>query len=180
MTTLSEFREMKDAFFRAGGGSPLTREQKKTFAGLHYFEENAVLRCRVPLEKYPVLERIQMQTSTGQIAPYLKYAVARFDVGGEKQALQVYKSEEHDSLFLPFTDATTGKESYAAGRYLDPEEQGDGTLTLDFNLAYNPYCAYNDQWSCPLPPPENRLPVRIDAGEQNFHDDRDSPGLFRK
>jgi len=171
MTTLSEFRELKDAFFRASDGSPLTREQKKAFAGLYYFDENTALRYQLPLEKYPKPERIQMQTSTGQIAPYLKYGVARFELSGEKQALQVYKSEEQDALFLPFTDATTGKESYGAGRYLDPEEQRDGTLTLDFNLAYNPYCAYNEQWSCPLPPRENRLPVRIEAGEKKFHED---------
>jgi uncharacterized protein len=171
MTKLSESRDMKDAFFRASGGSPLTREQKKTFGGLRYFHENAALRYRVPLEKYPQPERIQMHTSTGQIAPYLKYAAVRFDVAGEKQALQVYKSEEQDALFLPFTDATTGIESYGAGRYLDPEEEGDGTIALDFNLAYNPYCAYNTEWSCPLPPRENRLAVRIEAGEQKFHDD---------
>jgi uncharacterized protein len=172
MTTLIEFREMKDAFFRASGGSPLTREQKKTFAGLHYFDENPALRFQAPLEKYPKPEPIQMATSTGQIAPYLKYGVVRFDVGGEKQALQVYKSEEQDALFLPFADATTGNESYGAGRYLDPEEEANGTITLDFNLAYNPYCAYDPiKWSCPLPPAENRLKVRIEAGEKKFHDE---------
>ena len=90
---------------------------------------------------------------------------------GQAQALQVYKSEEQDALFLPFADQTTGSESYGAGRYLDPEEEADGTIPLDFNLAYNPYCAYNEQWSCPLPPRENRLAVRIEAGEMKFHEE---------
>ena len=138
MTTLGELREMKDAFFRASGGSPLTREQKKSFDGLHYFDENPALRMRAKLEKYAKPEQIQMQTSTGHVAAYLRYAAARFTVDGQAQALQVYKSEEQDALFLPFTDSTTGNESYGAGRYLDPEEASDGTITLDFNLAYNP------------------------------------------
>ena len=171
MTTLGEYREMKDASFRASGGSPLTREQKKSFEGLHYFEENAALRLRVRLEKYAKPELIQMQTSTGHVAAYLKYGVAHFTVGGQAQTLQVYKSEEQDALFLPFADQTTGNESYGAGRYLDLEEAPDGTVVLDFNLAYNPWCAYNQQWSCPLPPRENRLAVRIAAGEKKFRDD---------
>lgn len=172
MTTLGELREMKDAYFRANGGSPLRREQKKGFEGLLYFKENPALRFRVKLEKHAKPEHIQMQTSTGHAAAYLRYAVARFTVGEQPQALQVYKSEEQDALFLPFTDATTGNESYGAGRYLDPEEAADGTITLDFNLAYNPYCAYDPiNWSCPLPPAENRLKVRIEAGEKKFHDE---------
>jgi uncharacterized protein len=172
MPKLSEFREMKDAFFRGSGQSPLPREQKKEFGGLHYFDENPALRFVVPLEKYPKPEPIQMQTSTGHGASHLKYAVARFDIDGTNHALQVYKSEDHDVLFLPFSDGTTGHESYDAGRYLDLEEGRDATVTLDFNLAYNPYCAYDPiKWSCPLPPRENHLTVRIEAGEKKFHDD---------
>jgi uncharacterized protein (DUF1684 family) len=81
--------------------------------------------------------------------------------------LQVYEAEY--GYFLPFSDATAPAETYGAGRYLEPEDLGGDKLVLDFNLAYNPYCAYNERWSCPLPPAANRLKVRIEAGEKKFH-----------
>ena len=91
----------------------------------------------------------------------------RFDVAGERVALIAY--EQGDELFIPFRDATSGKETYGAGRYVEAEPLGGGRFTLDFNRAYNPYCAYNDAWRCPLPPSENWLAVAIRAGELSFH-----------
>lgn len=167
MTSLNEFREMKDAFF-CSRQSPLTPEQRKTFAGLRHFPENPALRFRLPVNRLPGTEKIQMQTSTGHIATYIRFGTVQFAVNGQPQTLTLYKSEDHDALFLPFTDATSGIETYGAGRYLDPALEPDGTIELDFNLAYNPFCAYNDNWTCPIPPAENHLAVRIEAGELTF------------
>jgi hypothetical protein len=90
-------------------------------------------------------------------------------VEGQEAALQVYESvDQPGSFFIPFVDATAPEETYGAGRYLEPEEVHRDELLLDFNFAYNPYCAYNDRWSCPFPPPENRLKVRVEAGEKSF------------
>jgi len=168
MSTLTDFRERKDAYFRTPR-SPLTPEQRKTFAGLRYFPENPALRFTVRIERLPDAAPAPMQTSTGHVASYLRYGQVHFAVGGRPQTLTVYKSEDHDALFVPFADATSGVESYGAGRYLNPEPAPDGTFTLDFNLAYNPYCAYSDHWTCPVPPAENRLKARIEAGEMAFH-----------
>jgi len=170
MSEIEAFRQAKDNFFRKGPGSPLTPEQAKDFHGLVYFPENSTLRFELPLEKYVDPARVQMQTSTGSVQEYLKVGQVEFQVNGEDAALQVYESTDHPgSYFIPFTDATAPAESYGAGRYLEPEEMHAGEITLDFNLAYNPYCAYNERWSCPIPPAENRLKVRIEAGEKKFH-----------
>ena len=171
MTELEAFRQAKDNFFRTGPGSPLTLEQMKNFRGLSYFSENPRLRFELPLEKYLNPERIQMQTSTGVVQDYLKVGQVKFQVNGEAAALQVYESVDHPgSYFILFVDATAPGESYGAGQYMEPEETHAGELMIDFNLAYNPYCAFNDRWSCPIPPPENRLRVRIEAGEEKFHE----------
>jgi len=87
-------------------------------------------------------------------------------VEGEEASLTVYSNEY--GFFIPFVDSQAGKVTYGAGRYLDPELKEDGMLILDFNLAYNPYCAYNELYSCPIPPAENRLSVPIKAGEKNY------------
>jgi uncharacterized protein (DUF1684 family) len=108
-----------------------------------------------------------MQTTTGDVQTYERFGRVRFPVAGEEAALTIYRNE--NGFFLPFVDALAGNETYGAGRYLEPEELPDGTLLVDFNLAYNPYCAYNENWSCPITPAENRLKVPIRAGEKVFH-----------
>ena len=113
---------------------------------------------------------IQMATSTGDTAPHTRWGQLKFEVDGVPVVLTVYRSAGGDDYFLPFMDATTGDESYADGRYLDLPATGDGRLVVDFNYAYNPYCAYNPHWSCPIPPSENRLTVAINAGEKSFTD----------
>ena len=100
-----------------------------------------------------------------------EYSVSQNDVKleGEPAALAVYRSPHHDELFLPFRDATSGRETYGAGRYLEPAKLAGGRLLVDFNLAYNPYCAYSEEYSCPLPPFENHLKVAIRAGEKAYN-----------
>lgn len=169
MSDLTDFRKAKDAFFKNDTQSPLSREQKKTFNGLRYFPENADLCFEVTLEKAASPQHIVLATSTGDQQEFWHIGQFHFTVRGEEAALQVYQSIRGGDFFIPFVDATAPKETYGAGRYLEPEELPEGRLRVDFNRAYSPYCAYNDQWSCPLPPRENRLAVRLEAGETKFH-----------
>lgn len=164
---LQEFRAAKDDFFAHHSQSPLTRPQKKEFHGLNYFPENPDLRLELTLEKFPEPDEIQMQTSTGDIQAYKRLGRLQFNVEGVPAGLTLY-SDDH-GYFLPFVDALAGKETYPAGRYLEPEPLPGGKFLVDFNLAYNPYCAYNEAWSCPLTPFENRLKAPIRAGEKLFH-----------
>jgi uncharacterized protein (DUF1684 family) len=166
MTGLNEFRKMKDDFFAHDGQSPLTSGQKMAFKGLIYFPPNPELNLEVTVEEFPDKQHIEMQTTTGDVQVYERYGKFRFTVEGLPAELTIYHSE--DGYFLPFVDSLASKETYPAGRYLEPESLGKNRFRVDFNLAYNPYCAYNDYWSCPLTPFENRLKVSIRAGEKLF------------
>jgi len=163
MTELDEFRAEKDEFFGSHPQSPLTREQKKVFHGLQYFPENDSLRLEVKVEEFENKQSFEMQTSTGDIQIYEKFGKFRFEVDEEQAELTIYQSQH--GFFLPFVDILAGKETYPAGRYLEPEPLPGGRFIVDFNIAYNPYCAYNEMWSCPITPAENRLKVAIRAGE---------------
>jgi uncharacterized protein len=166
MTELESFRAEKDEFFGSHPQSPLTREQKRNFHGLNYFPENEALRLEVQVDEFPLKESFEMQTSTGDVQIYEKYGKFKFMVDGIEAELIIYQSEH--GFFLPFVDALAGNETYPAGRYLEPESLPGGLFFVDFNLAYNPYCAYNEHWSCPIAPPENRLKAAIRAGEKLF------------
>jgi uncharacterized protein (DUF1684 family) len=170
MSKLTEFRSYKDDFFKNDPQSPFDHAQQKAFSGLKYFPENPKLRFDLQLEKVEKSEQIVMATSTGDEQDYFHIGQIRFSVEGSEALLQVYVSVEGGEYFIPFVDATAPVETYGAGRYLEPEDLGDGQLHVDFNLAYNPYCAYNDRWSCPIPPRANRIAVRIEAGEKKFHE----------
>jgi uncharacterized protein len=158
------FRARKDEFFQKDRQSPLTREQKESFRGLNYFPENPDLRIETRLQELPQQDEIHMQTSTGDEQVYTRAGKIKFQVDGQDAELTVYQDE--NGYFLPFVDSLAGNETYPAGRYLEPEKLPNGNLLVDFNLAYNPYCAYNERWSCPLTPFENRLKVPIRAGEK--------------
>jgi len=167
MNELEAFRAQKDEFFRDDSQSPLTREQKREFHGLHYFPEAPNLRLEVKAEVLQNRERVEMQTSTGDVQVYFRHSRFRFQAEGREAELTIYEGEH--GFFLPFVDSLAGQETYPAGRYLEPEELPSGRFLIDFNMAYNPYCAYNEHWSCPLTPFENRLKVPIRAGEKLFH-----------
>lgn len=168
MNALERFRQEKDQFFKNDINSPLTKEQKRIFTSLDYFHENTLLRFEVPMEMIDPPGYVNMITSTGDRRDYLHKARLHFRVEGQDAILQVYE-DAFGGYFLPFVDATAPQETYGAGRYLEPEEVSPGVLLVDFNLAYNPFCAYNNRWSCPIPPVENRLSLRIEAGEKKFN-----------
>ncbi len=167
---LAVFRREKDRFMKTHPQSPLTPEQKKTFAGLSYFPENPALRFEVTITPDPEKPVVEMITSTGAQRTYRRSGWFQFTIGNQQHRLYVYQDEEGGDYFLPFVDATSGKETYGAGRYLELEPLAKGKFRVDFNMAYNPYCAYNEQWSCPIPPFENRVAAPIEAGEKVFHE----------
>jgi uncharacterized protein len=180
MTELDELRAAKDEFFRDDPHSPLTPTQRASFDGLSYFPEDDAMRIRAELETEGVDldERIVMQTTTGGEQVYQRAGVIHFDVNGEAAQLTLYASDDAHDLFVPFRDATSGKESYGAGRYLEVDPPGpDGHEVVDLNAAYNPFCAYNPEWSCPIPPGENWLRVPIRAGERSFPGAHEVPGV---
>jgi uncharacterized protein (DUF1684 family) len=168
MSELDDFRAEKDDFFRSFAQSPLTPEQRRTFKGLQYFPENESLRLEVQVERLFDQQPFEMQTSTGGVQTYVRHSRFKFDVEGQQAELTIYQNEQ--GYFLPFVDSLAGTETYPAGRYIEPEELPGNRFFVDFNLAYNPYCAYNEMWSCPLTPAENRLKVPIRAGEKIFEE----------
>lgn len=167
MTALTDYRKMKDDFFAHDGQSPLTTAQKKVFKGLKYFPLNPELDLVVSVQEFPDKQQVKIQTSTGDIQVYERFGKFTFTVDGQAAELTIFSSDS--GYFLPFVDNQAGKETYPAGRYLEPELLENGRYRVDFNLAYNPYCAYNEYWSCPLTPFENRLKIPIRAGEKLYH-----------
>lgn len=169
---LLRIREEKDEFFSLSHDSPLPDSERTTFKGLKYFDPDPVFRFETKLHRYEGMESVVMVTSKGTRQLFNKAGYFEAAIGGKPVRLQAYQSAERadPSLFVPFRDATSGKESYGASRYLDMEVEHDDEYALDFNYAYNPYCAYSDAYVCPLPPRENWLTVEIRAGEKKYHD----------
>jgi len=167
MNDLGVFRAEKDDFFASHPQSPLTRELKQGFTGLNYFDEDLALRLEVKVDEFPEKAPIQMQTTTGDVQTYERFGRFRVSVDGQEAELTIFRGPH--GFFLPFVDSLAGEETYPAGRYLEPDPLPDGRYLVDFNLAYNPYCAYNEMYSCPITPAENRLKVPIRAGEKLFH-----------
>jgi uncharacterized protein (DUF1684 family) len=167
-------RREKDKAFGVGPDSPLPDQIKKNFHGLLYFPVNGKFRFEGAITRYGKRETFDLIASDGRERKTLRYGYFDFQLGGKTHRLQVYKlldlaPQYKHLLFIPFLDATSGRESYGGGRYIDLEERQDNRYVVDFNLAYNPSCAYGKSgYSCPIPPAENRLSVRIEAGEKNW------------
>ncbi|MEK7728114.1 MAG: DUF1684 domain-containing protein [candidate division KSB1 bacterium] len=171
---LEEQRHAKNQHFKHDPTSPLPDSAKTSFSGLHYFSIAFEYRFTGPIEKYAAPETLALATSDGRVKKALRYGRFAFTFEGQPQALEVYRlltlsPKYADYLFIPFTDMTSGEESYAGGRYLDLIEQKENDYVIDFNLAYNPSCAYGRKdFSCPIPPRNNDLALRIAAGEKNW------------
>lgn len=151
--------------------SPLTPKALKKFKGLKFFPINEKYRVIAKVKRTPEAQPFQMKTSTSRLADYRKFADLVFEIDGESFSLEVYQNlrmlddpEYHDYLFLPFTDLTNGESSYGGGRYISLSIPDGETMEIDFNKAYNPYCAYSSRYSCPIVPRQNRLLTNIEAG----------------
>ena len=150
--------------------SPLTREDRLVFEALEFYKINPAFRVVAKFkEKKSAL--FAMKTTTDRMPEYRKYGELYFELKGKKFKLNVYQNPSlmtrpgyEDYLFLPFTDPTNGDKTYGGGRYIDFRIPTSTEVILDFNKAYNPYCAYNSKFSCPIPPPENDISVAIEAG----------------
>jgi len=166
-------RRDKDDFFRTHPDSPLPPSVRGSFSGLAYYDIDSNFRFQVTLNRFPSPQPLRLGTNTGEMRSALRYGYFEFSVEEKLCRLQVYRLEEDSErgiarLFIPFRDATSGTETYGSGRYLDFKENTSGIYDLDFNRAYNPYCAYENSYSCPVPPAENTLSVSIRAGEKVF------------
>ncbi|MEM6282290.1 MAG: DUF1684 domain-containing protein [Chloroflexota bacterium] len=162
---LLALRKQKNNFYRTHPHSPLTPEQQQHFTGLTYYDPNPSLILEVEVDVFEDQEQILMQTNRNELKPFFRYGSFDVTVGEQTASLTIYRSPE-GNFFLPFVDANAGSETYPAGRYLDLESMDDGLFVVDFNLAYNPYCAYNERWVCPVTPAENRIDLPIEAGEK--------------
>jgi len=167
-------RQRKDAFFAQHWQLPIPPQDRPRFKGLQYYPPDLSYRFELELNKYSDKQTARMAYTKGNEQDFIRWGEFRFKIGEKEQALQAYKrSREEEKLFVPFKDTTSGKETYGAGRYLDLEPERDrtrdGKWILDFNQAYNPWCAYSEAYTCPLVPVENWLEVPIYAGEKDYH-----------
>lgn len=170
---IQKLREEKDHYMRTASDSPFS-DSTELFTGLHYYPVNPAYRINARLTPIDQKKAVTLLTSDEKQKSYLEYAYAEFELGGVKNKLLILEIMDsgpyRGTLFLAFADQTSAKETYGAGRYLDIKKvPGSSSITLDFNEAYNPYCAYNDNFSCPFPPQENILSIAIEAGEKNYH-----------
>ena len=174
MGHLENLRKDIDDFLKHHPQSPLEHEKQESFEGLDYYEVNPALVLEVEVERFSDDEPVvTMQTSTGDEQQYRRWGRFSFEIEGQSAALTIYSDPQGQDFFMPFKDATNGKETYGARRYMDEHRPGFRPLAgdkfkVDFNYAYNPYCAYSPHYSCPLPPPENWVQVPIQAGEKDF------------
>lgn len=167
-------REM-NANFKDATQSPLKDKDREIFRGLDFFKYDSIYVVNATLKLTPNEKPFKMKTTTERLPEYVKYGVVTFDLKGKSHQLNIYqnlgllsKPGYEDYLFLPFLDNTNGEDSYAGGRYVECRIPNGSQLIIDFNTAYNPYCAYNEKYSCPIVPRENYLDVKIEAGVKAF------------
>lgn len=168
---IEEFHVQINADFKNPEESPLTAKDLKSFEGLNFFDIDTSFILRAQFVRTPAEAPFAMPTTTNRKPVYVKYGEVYFQLKAKSIKLNIYQNQELtkkpeyvDYLFLPFTDKTNGETTYSGGRYLDIRIPEGDSIILDFNKAYNPYCAYNHTYSCPIPPSENNLPVSVPAG----------------
>jgi uncharacterized protein len=172
--SLNGVRHFKDEWLLGNSNSPIKEEDRATFTGLAYYPVDLEYVFRTRLYKYDDPQLLTIGTTTGSEREAIRYGYIDFTVDGREARLYAYKFTAHQGtdleeyLFIPFKDATSGTETYGGGRYIDVTETIPGVVLIDFNDAYNPYCVYNEIYSCPIPPDENHLDVAIRAGEKNY------------
>ncbi|MBK8969607.1 MAG: DUF1684 domain-containing protein [Saprospiraceae bacterium] len=172
---INRHREHYKQDFLTDERSPL---QARDTAQLDFYPADAAWDITARFERTPDAKPFDLPTYSGRTKKFVRYGIAHFEVAGKPHQLSLYQNLKviemegyADYLFLPFKDHTNGDSSYGGGRYLDLRTGNigsDGTIRLDFNKAYNPWCAYNDGYNCPVPPVENHLELAVEAGEKNF------------
>lgn len=164
-------RERQFKYIRFNIDSPLTDEQKQSFTKLNFYPIDPSYKVKalmVPIENKKVRE---VPLTDGSKERYIEHSYAEFELDGKPQKLLLMQSmDEADkrNFFLAFADETSGLETYGGGRYINARQDGKTSITIDFNLAYNPYCAYNPDYACPIPPKENIMEIPIPVGEKNY------------
>lgn len=168
INSVASHRAEKHDFMQSNEESPFV-EQKAPFDSLKYFDVNATFKVTASVEKIESGETYELRTSDDSVKIYQEVAILHFDLLGSHEDLTLLQSADRSYYFLPFYDKTSTVSTYGAGRYLEVDYTGNETqITLDFNYAYNPYCAYVTGYSCPVPPPQNNISVAITAGEKNY------------
>lgn len=167
---IRDHRSEKDAFLADHPQSPIPENDREDFDSLDYFDLDPGYRVVARFSVAHDPETVELETTRGPPAKYQRVAVLGFDLDGDHHTLDAYRVEGEDTLFVPFTDETNGTETYRRGRYLDvapgDAESGDDVV-VDFNLAYNPFCAYSGNYSCALPPDHNHVSAPVLAGERS-------------
>ena len=164
-TFIKNLRSDKDAYLKKDTASPI--EDKVKFSSLKYFEIDPAYKIVGKIDRMTSGQTINIMMSGGDVEEYEAYGNVKFEINGIKCALKIFKTPE-GNLFLPFKDLTSNKETYGAGRYLDfgVNEVNGNQITIDFNKAYHPYCAYNQTFTCPVPPAENFINALVKVGER--------------
>jgi uncharacterized protein (DUF1684 family) len=163
-----QWKDSRDELMRSAEG-PILPANRPGFTGLPYFEYDTTLVLGLRLRPIPVSDTTYLATTGGPPRPYVSAGAIRFEAGGRENVLTAYRAtgdDDRGQLFIPFTDGTSGNETYGGGRYLDLQPTANGAYVVDFNRAYHPYCVYDPSYVCPVPPEANRLRVPITAGER--------------
>jgi len=176
--SFTPFQKEMNEFFKDASISPLKEKDLKTFKGLDFFAFDSSYVVNADLTRTPEEKSFKMKTTTDRLPEYIKYGIVTFDLFNKSYSLNIYRNLDiinnegyQDYLFLPFLDDTNGFESYGGGRYIDLDIPKGDNLVIDFNSAYNPYCVYDEKYSCPIVPRENYLPLEINAGVKAFAKD---------
>jgi len=174
----TKYQQKENSRFKDASTSPLTKKDLRNFKGLDFFPIDSNYIIYADFERIEDAPIFEMVTTTDRKPLYKEYGILTFQLNGKENTLTIYQSQDDirdekykDYLFLPFTDETSGVESYGGGRYMDvmiSNQQENGTFLLNFNNTYNPYCAYNKKYSCPLTPRKNHLTIPIKAGVKDF------------
>ena len=172
----TDWQRQMNADFKDATKSPLKDKDRKAFNGLDFFKFDSAYVVKATLMRTPDEKPFKMKTTTERLANYVKYGVITFNLKENQHELTIYQNIDllekpgyEDYLFLPFLDNTNGNESYSGGRYVEARIPEDDTILIDFNTAYNPYCAYNEKYSCPIVPRVNYLDAEVKAGVKAFH-----------
>jgi hypothetical protein len=171
---INKFRYTKDSLFKFSQESPFDEKEKVRFSELTYYHPHKDYQVEGKLTKFEGNDTIIIGYTKKDDTKFIKFGKVEFNLKEKTQSLMVYKILEQPNkdgsinLFIPFTDESNHDETYHGGRYLDIVYKNTPTIALDFNMAYNPSCSYSDRFSCPIPPKENHLPIKVEAGEKKY------------